>query len=277
VFDATMQLDAENEWSADDRSLHLTTGLERSRQMVEIQTLGQFKVIIAGIPLRFLRKAQKKPMQLLKALIAFGGKEVREDMLAELLWPDADGDAAARALSTALYRLRKLLGALSVQRRNGALTLDSYQCRVDLWLLERLFNRLGEACRGGDVDSVATRAEQLLALHRGRFLDSEEDAPWAFKMRESVRSRLLRHLEMAARYLIRANRIDQAIACYERGLEIDPLLEALYRGLMQSYLSHERRAEALVTYHRCCRVLQAGLGIAPSKQTVALLQQVHAK
>ncbi len=58
-------------------------------------------------PVRFTGKAQRKPLALLQALVAFGGQRVREDRLSEALWPDADGDAAHQALSTTLHRLRR--------------------------------------------------------------------------------------------------------------------------------------------------------------------------
>lgn len=274
AFDAAMQQDAECEWKGVDASLELRTGLERARQLVHIQTLGPFKISIGGVPLTFARKVQKKPLELLKALIALGGKDISETVLAEFLWPDADGDAAAHALATALYRLRKLLGAQVVTRQGGALTLDSYHSCVDLWLLDRLFSRLAEACHGCDVELIARRVEQLTSINRGRFLESDADAPWIFRVRERVRSRMLRQFELAARILARANCVDRAIECYEQALEIDPLLESLYRGLMQCYLSHERRAEALVVYRRCREMLKSAYAIAPSPQTEALMRQL---
>jgi len=44
------------------------------------------------------------------ALIAMGGRQVPQTRLADLLWPDAEGDAAYRALITTLQRLRRLIG-----------------------------------------------------------------------------------------------------------------------------------------------------------------------
>ncbi|HZD41112.1 MAG TPA: hypothetical protein VE131_10350, partial [Terriglobales bacterium] len=77
---------------------------------VKIYALGQFLVMKDDQPLSFSHKVQKKPLALLKAIIAFGGKNVREDLLLDALWPDSDGDTAGFALTSAIHRLRKLLG-----------------------------------------------------------------------------------------------------------------------------------------------------------------------
>jgi ATP/maltotriose-dependent transcriptional regulator MalT len=73
---------------------------------VAITTLGPFRLERDGAPVPFGRKVQQRPLDLLKALIALGGREVPEAALADALWPDAQGDTALQALATTLHRLR---------------------------------------------------------------------------------------------------------------------------------------------------------------------------
>lgn len=61
---------------------------------LKIQTLGQFEIIRDSEAVRFTGKVQQKPLLLLKALIAFGGKEVKEEQLCDAVWPDAWGPCA---------------------------------------------------------------------------------------------------------------------------------------------------------------------------------------
>ena len=72
--------------------------------------LGRFEIVKEGTPLRFNGKAQQKPLAMLKALIALGGRNVSEFHIAEALWPDSDGDMQHQSLATTLYRLRQILG-----------------------------------------------------------------------------------------------------------------------------------------------------------------------
>jgi hypothetical protein len=74
----------------------------------------------------FGRKTQKRPLDLLQALIALGGVDVPVSLLTEALWPEAEGDAAYRAFERALCPSRRVLnsaGALVLA--GGKLSLDA--------------------------------------------------------------------------------------------------------------------------------------------------------
>jgi DNA-binding SARP family transcriptional activator len=50
------------------------------------------------------------------------------------LWPDAEGDTAAGALATAVFRLKRLLDTdESIVRSGGRTRLNSAVCWVDVW------------------------------------------------------------------------------------------------------------------------------------------------
>ena len=91
-----------------------------------------------------------------------------------------------------------------------------------------------------------------------------------------MRCKLLFQIETVANVLSVAHQHDAAIGCYRKALEIDPLMEALYCGLMQCYAATGRHAEALSTYERCRRMLNDQLGVKPSPRTEALACQFKA-
>jgi LuxR family transcriptional regulator, maltose regulon positive regulatory protein len=235
---------------------------------VRIHTLGRFGVLIDGKPLRFSGKAQRKPLELLMALVAFGGRDVSERQLTEALWPDAEGDAAHQACAVALHRLRKLLEcdeAIGLQRNR--LSLDPRHVWVDAWAFERAVS--AEPGKPG-----APLSGQALKLYQGPFLASDTDLPWAMPMRERLGAKFIRHLAERGRELSDAGEFDAAIALFEKGLNADPLAEELYRNLMLCYQALDRRAEAIGVYRRCERTL-AALGMPPAPKTVALYQSLQ--
>jgi hypothetical protein len=63
---------------------------------VRVHTLGQFQVFREDTPIRFAGKAQKRPLEVLRVLIALGGRAVPETRVTDLVWPDADGDRRSR-------------------------------------------------------------------------------------------------------------------------------------------------------------------------------------
>ena len=227
---------------------------------VRIFTLGRFSVLVNGTPLLSSAKAQRKPLELLMALIALGGRDVSEAQLTEALWPDAEGGAAHEACAIALHRLRKLLGHQAISLQGNRFTLDPRHVWVDVWACERGLN---------DADS-----HKALALYQGPFL-GKVDCYWALPLRERLRAKFLRRLEERSRSLFDAGDFQSAITALEKGLSVEPLAEELYRVLMRCYEALSRRADAVGVYQRCQKTLGAALGMSPAPETLALYRQLQ--
>jgi DNA-binding SARP family transcriptional activator len=242
---------------------------------VKVYTLGRFAVLIDGHSLHFDKKAQKKPLELLKALIAFGGQNVGEQVLLEALWPETEGDAAAQALATTVHRLRKLLGADALRRQEGRLSLDAEHCWVDTWALARALARLEEASATGDHDDLGGGVEAVFRLYTGGFLERDPVASWMIAPRERLRAKLLRALVNAGQVLCRNGYRVQAVACYEKALEVEPLAEDVYRELIRCHLADGHPAQALSVFQRCQQIFQAELGLSPSAEIEALYEEVR--
>ncbi len=250
---------------------------ERRDFPIQIYTLGRFSVSHGVAPIRFGRKAQHRPIELLKALLALGGREVATDQLAVALWPESEGDDAYNAFEVTLYRLRKLLGiekALTLS--NSLLTLDNSLCWVDIWALEQAIGRAESLLnsREPDPDALANLSATILALYHGHFLGRETPESWSIALRERLRSKLLRHLIDVARHWERIGRHESAIECYLKGLEVDDLAEIFYQRLMVCYQRLGRPSEALTVYRRCRGTLSLILSIAPSQATEAIRRRL---
>jgi ATP/maltotriose-dependent transcriptional regulator MalT/DNA-binding SARP family transcriptional activator len=230
---------------------------------IKVYTLGRFAVAKDGKPLRCKGKTQRRPLELLMALIALGGRGVPIEKLTDALWPDADADAAYRAFTVALHRLRRRLGSdAALGLTHNRLTLEPRDVWVDAWVFERL---LSAADREGDEADPTAAARKALSLYHGRFLDGV-DATWALSWRARLQTRFLRFAIAHAQRLMRSGLYDHAIVLLEQGLVADDLAEELYLELMRCYRALDRPADALSVSHRCRQALKAGLGLAPSPE-----------
>ncbi len=222
-----------------------------------LRTLGEFAIVREGEALVSKGKAQKKPLELLKALIAQGGRAVDAVMLTTLVWPDAEGDDAKTSFDSNLYRLRKLLdvdGAL--QLTEGKLSLAPDLVWLDVWAFEAALER----------DDVAA----ALALYRGAFLALDAPVAWTLPARDRLQSRLVRAVVAQGEVLEQRRDWTQARALYERTLEVDNLAEPVYRRLMVCLRESGDAAAALTTYRRCRELLSIVLGRAPAAETEAI-------
>jgi DNA-binding SARP family transcriptional activator len=251
---------------------HPPLHLENWPWPLKVHTLGRFGLIRDDKPVRFSGKAQKKPIALLKCLIALGGRQVDEARLADQLWPDADGDMAHHRLTTTLYRLRKLLGHHeALEAQEGHLTLNPRYCWVDAWAFGRATARAADAwkqaAKEGDFSEAIALSRKAIAFYRGQFLQAEADEPWVFSMREQLRSRYVRQVEKLGHRLEEVDNVEEALDLYLKVLEIDETAERIYRRLMICHRRLGQHAEAMSVYNRCKRVLSESLGIQPSSVT----------
>ena len=225
---------------------------------IRVYTLGGFEVRVDDVPIEFGRKAPKKTLALLKAIIARGGSAT-EAVLIDNFWRNEDGDAASRSLGAAVHRLRGLIGdAEAVQQQGGVLSLDRLRVWVDAWAFER------------HADAIET-----LALYRGTFLVEEEGEAWSVAMRERLRSRFIQSVSTHAARLEAARRDEEAIALYLRGIAADDVVEPFYQGLMRCYHRLDRLPEAVSAYRRLKQTLSVTLSLAPSVGTEKLYRALR--
>jgi len=240
---------------------------------VKLYTLGRFELVIKGKKIKFPRKSQERPMSLLKAIVALGGRKVDAYHLAEALWPDSDGVTGQQTLATTLHRLRKLLGvdeAVIFSKNN--VSLNPELVWVDVWAVERALGRINPALEDGSSGEEGSslllpRIEKALELYKGHFLNQDGSESWCITPRERLRSKFIRNLMDYCSWLEQQGEETRAIRWYLKALEMDNLSEKLYQGLMLCYGKIGQKADALATYNRCRQVLGDVLGVEPSKET----------
>lgn len=239
---------------------------------LKIYTLGKFEIVKDGEPVGFSGKVQKKPMEMLKALISFGGKQVGEGRINDVLWPEADGDAAHSAFKTTLSRLRQLLGnEKAIKFQDGRTGLDPRSCWLDVWALERIYEM---ADSQQPAEKVVQLAENAIAMYKGHFLQADNEYVWAASSRERLKNKVLHLITKAGNCLQQAGQWQEAVQYYQMALDIDELEEELYRRLMICYQKLGHKADAVRTYRRCRSALFSNLGVGPSPKTEAVYNAV---
>jgi len=245
---------------------------------LKIYTLGRWSIVSNGKPIQLNLKAQLKPLLILKALISFGGRNVKKEKIADAIWPDTEGDMGNKSLTTTLHRLRKVFERDEViTLSGGALTLNSDICWVDVWEFERLCtesDNVWSRSTPEDISEAIQIARQAVSLYNGQFLPEELGQPWTVFLRERLRNRYLRAIGKIGHYYEKSSMTENAVECFQRSLETDHLDEESYRRLMACYFRIGKRSKALSVYDRCKRVLDEGLGVEPSRETEILRRSI---
>lgn len=242
----------------------------------QIFTLGKFRLLVEGETQSIVSKGSKRPLELLKVLVAMGGRDVRAEHLADILWPHKDGDYAYGSLTSALHRLRRLLGVDdAVVLKDGRMSLNARYVWVDTWAVELIFSAADRDV-GIAVSrrSLAATANRLLELYRGAFLEDEFESTCYIALREHLRGKMSRLLNKIARQTLKPVEVEGIAGLFERAIDADPLCEEFYRGLVTFYAGQDRRAEALDVYNRCRSTLASTLGVAPSPEMASLYEKL---
>ena len=246
---------------------------------MRVVTLGHFAVELNGQPLSFEGKVPKKQLDLLKAIVASGGREVNAEAICRALWPDAEADAADNVLAITLRRLCTLLknNAFVIQQ-GGKLGLDPKRCWVDVWVLERLLDQAENLMRiPGGTGELETLADRMVEIYVEPFLGHEPEQGWMLLLRDRLQSRVLRVTLGLGQRLEQEGRYETAVALYRRALEQDNLAEELYRRLMRCHAKLGQRAEAMAAYRRCRELLSIVLSIQPSAETEKIFHSLGAE
>jgi len=244
---------------------------------LKLRALGSFTIEREGRVVAFDGKSQKKPLELLKALVAMGGEAIPREVLALTLWPDASADAM-KNFDVTLSRLRKLVdidGALVLAE--GKLALSRRLVWWDVVAFEACCARLQTALHDPHAEAtVRPLAAELFALYRDKLFGDEPVVAWSAAPRERLALKFNRAVGDVGAWLEARALWREAIDRYERGLAQQMLAEPLYRGLMRCHMALNEPAEALVAYRRCRDLLSILLSVKPSPETEALHQHIRA-
>lgn len=183
----------------------------------------------------------------LLAWLALEGPTLRQ-RLAQLLWPQSDGESAGNALRQRLFHLKKQFGV-------GLVT-----GRATLALGPRVAHDLDAA------SGVLGEASHSLTGELAEWVD---------------RRRLQRSLGARQKLIERLIAAEQegdyakALLAANEALTQDPMSEEAHQRVIRLYYLAGDRPLALLAFDRCERVLKTEFGFAPSAKTLELLNAIE--
>lgn len=225
-----------------------------------LQLLGGFHLQVDGQRVHLPRAEQR-----LLACLALAERPTARSRLAGRLWPDTAEPRAMARLRTALWRLR----------RPGPLLLDGSSdevglgdgVAVDIQDLTELARRFLDAPLEANDDRLSelTDAGELLP---------EWDDDWVAPHRERFRQIRLHALERLGVHLAEEGRYGRAVEVSLAVVADDPLRESAQRVLIRIYLAEGNVHEAVARYRAYREVMREELGLEPSPQMEALIDEL---
>jgi DNA-binding SARP family transcriptional activator len=232
---------------------------------VRVFTLGRFALEVDGDPEPPKRRVDGKPLLLIKLLVSFGEAEADPRTLADLLWPEGDGDAQASNLRTVLYRARQLLGdRRAIVADDGGWRLAPNWVWSDASACGHCLSRAEQLLHGDNqLLAAAGLCERALELYRGPFLPSLADAAWTRRLRAHLQDDLVTIVCDVAVQLARCGYAARAASMAQRVVKVNPTGERAHHVLLRIYAHRGQWTQAMEAYARCESFLAAA-GIKPT-------------
>jgi DNA-binding SARP family transcriptional activator len=225
-----------------------------------LRLLGGFNLKVDGHPMHLPRAEQR-----VLACLALCDRPQPRSLIAGRLWPDAAEPRAMARLRTALWRLRQP-GRLLVDGSSDAVGLGTAVV-VDVHELTALVHRILDA----PIDADAPRLTELAGA--GELLPEWED-DWLVPQRERFRQIRLHALERLGERLAEEGRFGRAVEISMAVVADDPLRESAQRVLIKVYAAEGNVHEALSQYLAYRNVMREELGLEPSPQMEALMDEL---
>ena len=249
---------------------------------VRVTTLGEFRLEFKGQPYRPSHKAQDKPIELLKLLIAcqaLGREFAEKSWIVERLWPEADPAGGRKSLDMAISRLRKLLECEDgVVVNEGRVQLSTRHVWIDITPLLRAFADVRVARddhttgRSRTAERAAVSVNAVLMHYKGPFFAGEDGPPWLIAGREAIAG-VVRHALSTADAILGGAGDTDLIPALQRAQLFDQASEDLARSLMRAHLRCGQPSEAIAVYRRLRDMLSLLMGLAPSSETEHIRKQ----
>lgn len=243
-----------------------------------VRLFGGIALAWTGVPLS--PPSSARACSLLAYLFVRHDVSSSRDVLASTFWPDRPDVAARRALSNALWQIRRSLGPAAdrleatkesvrvVLRQNDWLDVEAFETGLRRCQALQQDNETGQslaACR--------SELQALVELYHADFVEDCYD-DWALLDRERLREGYLWALEQ----LIALNRqwgdYESALAYAQRLAAVDPLRESAHGELMRLYHLAGRDYMALRQYQLLQQLLKDELGVKPTAATKSLYQEI---
>ena len=255
---------------------------------MEARFFGVMEITLHGRPILALRT--DKVRALLAYLLVENQHPHTREALAGLLWEDQPTDSAMHSLRQALSTLRKALGDDQLQPADVPCLLivnDTVQwnpakhIHVDVHEFTRRIGDLLASHRRANRRINLRQLRAAIAFYRGPFLasfslpDSSAFDEWLLLMRESTNQQAIQAMELLLEILERRGEYGEAARLAEQLLALAPWDETLHSERMRLLAMEGKWSAAMAQYAACRRYLQEQLGLEPSAETIALVEQIR--
>jgi len=246
---------------------------------LHVTMLGGFSLSYGGKTIDDSTRAMKL-WTLLEYLITFRNREISQNELIELLWPEAQSENPINALKTMVHRLRAVLTELGyvdgremILQKRGSYTWNvNLPARLDIEQFESLCR---EAEEPGSADEQALACYMAaISLYKGDFLPRSNLEVWATPIHTYYHIMYINAVRQAIELLKKHERNQDIVDICSVALGIDAYDEYLHYNLILALYKLGKQQAAINQYESMSDLFFNYFGITPSEEMAALYREI---
>ena len=245
---------------------------------VRIYTFGSFRITNGDQETTGAASKNTKVWSALKYLIAFYGKPVPAERLADVIWPEGDYEDPGKMTRQIIYRLRKTLAVYGEGKPFILFNKGNYSFNrdVDCWIDVLEFNRLLTEAR--DITKIGEERIGLynaaIELYSGPFLGDSSTEIWTLTFMDYYRRLFLQSVNELADLYEEELKLDEVVMLYDKAIASEPYEEPLYIRQIQTLINNGEYAHARQQYRYFEKVLMLEFGTKPSQNLERLSYEI---
>ncbi len=245
--------------------------------IVYVSTLGCFDIVYRGRSIFEDTSRSYKSWELFKYLLTYKEKMLIPEHIAESLWPDNVYTDPKNAISTQIFRLRRLLDAnrlldntkgkyFTIESKNGCYVLNvGHGCIVDSYELERLYAYANTLDYTFSSELYRTYRE-IVDIYKGIYLPDLLYDEWVIPMRSRYHRLFLNSLTELLYIMKDREEYDEILFVCEDAFVIEPLEEKFHLFYMDALVQCGREQDAIRHYGYVTSKIYRELRINPSHE-----------
>lgn len=247
--------------------------------VLQVNLFGEFSLTYNGMSIDDSGSRSKKLWMLLEYLLVFRGREVTQNEIIELLWPDEDVSNPANTLKVLIHRIRQTLDQLGLDGKSLIVSHrgtyswqnNGVELVVDTDLFEKLY-RKAEAEK--DPEQRLTHLLRAIDVYKGDFLPKMSYEVWVVPICTYYHGLYIKLVKDAIVILNERKRFDDIIRICHNAVVVDPYDESLHISLIEALADSSRYREALSHYESATKMFYSQFGITPSQEFMAVYKRV---
>ncbi len=250
---------------------------------LSLYAFGKFRVFAGGREVEDKYWKTRKSKYLFAYLALHSGRDIPDERLMDIFWPETAPEKARQSLYAALSHLRKALEAVVPGEADRVVLARKgfYRFNVDrLFFLDvSEFERqadLGDTRQGeGRLEEAVAAYQKAESLYEGEFMEGYY-GDWAIYQRDELQMRYLGILDNLMDYFFEKERYEVSNEYAQRILRVDTCHQEAHLALMRAYLAQGKPEQAARQYQHCAQVMKDELNISPSPEMSELYLEIKA-